>query len=110
MKQLLHLIMKTPIGLGAYFLPSWYFWASIIWCICRNHWVLLWSLCFFTVVFFSFYAFIAGGTNGLKVLNNNITPALTALGTCSSIATIPANLEATERCTYQHILETSLFR
>jgi Na+/H+-dicarboxylate symporter len=57
---------------------------------------------------FSFYAFIAGGTNGLKVFFN-ITPALTALGTCSSIATIPANLEA-ERCTYQHILETSLFR
>jgi hypothetical protein len=43
-------------------------------------------------------------------LNNNITPALTALGTCSSIATIPANLEARKRCTYQHILETSLFR
>jgi Na+/H+-dicarboxylate symporter len=34
-----------------------------------------------------------GGTNGLKVLEYNITPALTALGTCSSIATIPANLE-----------------
>jgi Na+/serine symporter len=48
--------------------------------------------------FFSFYAFIAGGTNGLKVFwSNNITPALTALGTCSSIATIPANLEATEK-------------
>jgi Na+/H+-dicarboxylate symporter len=43
---------------------------------------------------FSFYAFIAGGTNGLKVFwSNNITPALTALGTCSSIATIPANLK-----------------
>jgi Na+/H+-dicarboxylate symporter len=66
---------------------------------------------FYFVVFFSFYAFIGGGTNGLKVFwSNNITPALTALGTCSSIATIPANLEATERCTYQHILETSLFR
>jgi hypothetical protein len=58
--------------------------------------------------FFSFYAFIAGGTNGLKVFDNNITPALTALGTCS-IATIPANLEATERCIPAHI-KTSLFR
>jgi hypothetical protein len=38
------------------------------------------GLCFFTLYFFSFYAFIAGGTNGLKVLGNN-TPALTALGT-----------------------------
>ena len=28
---------------------------------------------------------------------NNITPSLTALGTCSSIATIPANLEGAEQ-------------
>jgi hypothetical protein len=27
--------------------------------------------------FFSLYAFIAGGTNGLKVFGNNITPSLT---------------------------------
>jgi hypothetical protein len=42
-------------------------------------------------------------TNGLKVLSN-ITPALTALGTC--IATIPANLEATKDAhtsTYRNI-------
>jgi Na+/H+-dicarboxylate symporter len=98
MKQLLHLIMKTaPIGLGAYFAYQvGIFWASIIWCICRSHWVFGFVL-FYFVVFFSFYAFIGGGTNGLKVFwSNNITPALTALGTCSSIATIPANLEATE--------------
>ena len=29
--------------------------------------------------------------------SNNITPALTAIGTCSSIATMPANLEAAEK-------------
>jgi hypothetical protein len=39
---------------------------------------LYYGVCaFYFVVFFSFYAFIAGGTNGLKVFGNNITPALT---------------------------------
>ena len=48
---------------------------------------------FYFVVFFSLYACIAGGKRGLKIFwENNITPSLTALGTCSSIATIPANL------------------
>jgi Na+/H+-dicarboxylate symporter len=94
MKQLLHLIMKTaPIGLG---LPSWYFGPQLFGAYAAIG--LYYGVCAFTLwYFFSFYAFIAGGTNGLKVLDNNITPALTALGTCSSIATIPANLEATEK-------------
>jgi Na+/H+-dicarboxylate symporter len=40
----------------------------------------------------------------------NITPALTALGTCSSIATIPANLRSNRKDANTSILETSLFR
>jgi Na+/H+-dicarboxylate symporter len=40
---------------------------------------------------------MAGGKKGLAIFwKNNITPSLTALGTCSSIATIPANLKAAE--------------
>ncbi|HEX9151001.1 MAG TPA: cation:dicarboxylase symporter family transporter, partial [Flavobacterium sp.] len=60
---------------------------------------LYYAVCaFYFVVFFSLYAFIAGGRRGLNVFwKNNITPSLTALGTCSSIATIPANLEGAER-------------
>jgi Na+/H+-dicarboxylate symporter len=39
-----------------------------------------------------------GGKLGFKgILENNITPFITALGTCSSIATIPANLEGAEK-------------
>jgi Na+/H+-dicarboxylate symporter len=60
------------------------------------------ELCFFTVVFFSFYAFCRRDKWVESFLSNNITPALTALGTCS-IATIPANLK--QQKTYQHILE-----
>jgi len=41
---------------------------------------------------------MAGGKKGINVFwKNNITPSLTALGTCSSIATIPANLEGAEQ-------------
>jgi Na+/H+-dicarboxylate symporter len=100
MKQLLHLIMKTaPIGLGAYFAYQVGIFGPQLFGAYAKPLGLYYGVCaFYFVVFFSLYAFIAGGTNGLKVFwSNNITPALTALGTCSSIATIPANLEATEK-------------
>jgi Na+/H+-dicarboxylate symporter len=42
-----------------------------------------------------------GGKLGFKVFWNNITPSLTALGTCSSIATIPANLKVLKN-QFQH--------
>ena len=44
------------------------------------------------------YAFIAGGKEGVKrYLNNIISPTLTALSTCSSAASIPANTEASKK-------------
>ena len=100
MKQLLHLIMKTaPIGLGAYFAYQVGIFGPQLFGAYAKPLGLYYAVCaFYFVVFFSFYAFIAGGKKGLKVFwGNNITPSLTALGTCSSIATIPANLEATEK-------------
>jgi Na+/H+-dicarboxylate symporter len=100
MKQLLHLIMKTaPIGLGAYFAYQVGIFGPQLFGAYAKPLGLYYGVCaFYFVVFFSLYAFIAGGRNGLKVFwSNNIAPALTALGTCSSIATIPANLEATEK-------------
>lgn len=100
MKDLLTLIMKAgPIGLGAYFAYqvgtvgtepfktykealSLYYGFGIVY--------------FF--VGFTFYAFVAGGINGVKIFwKNNIIPSFTAVGTGSSIATIPANLEAVKK-------------
>ena len=50
------------------------------------------------VVGFSFYTFIAAGRKGMKLFWTNIPPAaLTALGTGSSLAALPANLEAAKR-------------
>ncbi|EIA10200.1 dicarboxylate/amino acid:cation symporter [Flavobacterium frigoris] len=100
MKQLLHIIMKTaPVGLGAYFAYQVGIFGPQLFGAYAKPLGLYYAVCtFYFVVFFSLYAFMAGGKEGLKIFwGNNITPALTALGTCSSIATIPANLEATEK-------------
>jgi Na+/H+-dicarboxylate symporter len=100
MKQLLHLIMKTaPIGLGAYFAYQVGIFGPQLFGAYAKPLGLYYAVCaFYFVVFFSLYAFIAGGKLGFTTFwKNNITPSLTALGTCSSIATIPANLEAAEK-------------
>lgn len=50
------------------------------------------------VVAFSAYAWLAGGRTGVRRFwSRMLTPSLTALGTCSSMATMPANLEAAPR-------------
>ncbi|WP_426090284.1 dicarboxylate/amino acid:cation symporter [Flavobacterium sp. DSR3-2] len=100
MKQLLHMIMKTaPIGLGAYFAYQVGIFGPQLFGAYAKPLGLYYAVCaFYFIVFFSLYAFIAGGKLGFIVFwKNNITPSLTALGTCSSIATIPANLEGAEK-------------
>ncbi len=100
MKELLLTVMKAaPIGLGAYFAYQvatvgpqlfgfyakplgLYYAAGIV----------------YFLLFFSIYAFIAKGTDGIrKFWKNNIYPSLTAISTCSSFATMPANLIAANK-------------
>ncbi len=100
MKELLLLVMKAaPIGLGAYFAYQvatvgpqlfgfyakplgLYYAAGVV----------------YFLVFFSLYAFLAKGKDGIKIFwKNNIYPSLTAISTCSSFATMPANLQAAAR-------------
>ncbi|MEN2399670.1 dicarboxylate/amino acid:cation symporter [Flavobacterium sp. MC2016-06] len=100
MKQLLNIIMKmAPIGLGAYFAYQVGVFGPQLFGVYAKPLGIYYAACtFYFFVFFSIYAFIAGGKRAFKVFwSNNITPALTAVGTCSSIATIPANLEAAEK-------------
>ncbi len=97
MKELLLLIMKAaPIGLGAYFAyqvatlgPQLFgFYARPL-----GLYYIAGVVYFF--VFFSLYAFMANGRNGVKSFWTNAPfPTLTALSTCSSFATMPANLQA----------------
>ncbi len=50
------------------------------------------------IVFFTIYAYIAGGKDGIKTFWKNSTgPSVTALATCSSAACIPVNIEAAKK-------------
>ncbi|MBW1654388.1 dicarboxylate/amino acid:cation symporter [Flavobacterium quisquiliarum] len=100
MKQLLNIIMKSaPIGLGAYFAYQVGVFGPQLLGVYAKPMAVYYAACiFYFFVFFSLYAFVAGGKKAFKVFwSNNITPSLTAIGTCSSIATIPANLDAAEK-------------
>lgn len=49
-------------------------------------------------VFYSFYAFFGRGKKGIKDMWKNIlSPALTSLATCSSVATLPVNMETAKK-------------
>jgi Na+/H+-dicarboxylate symporter len=97
MKQLLILIMKlAPIGLGAYFAYQIGVFGPQLFGTYAHSMAIYYGLGLFYFIFlFSLYAIIAGGMPGLKIYwSNNIIPSFTALSTCSSVATIPANLAA----------------
>jgi Na+/H+-dicarboxylate symporter len=99
-KNVFILIMKLgPVGLGAYFAYQVaVFGPSLFGTYAHSMGIGYGVSIFYYAVFFSIYAFIAGGVKGVKKYwKNNIIPSATAVGTCSSIATIPANLEAAKR-------------
>jgi Na+/H+-dicarboxylate symporter len=100
MMKVIHLIMFcAPVGLGAYFaylvgtlgpelLGSYLRVVAVYYPLA--------ILYFF--IGFSIYVFLAGGGKGFRAFWGNIlTPALTAWGTGSSLATVPANLEAADK-------------
>jgi Na+/H+-dicarboxylate symporter len=100
MMKVIHLIMfYAPVGLGAYFAYlTGVFGPRLLGSYARV--VMLYypfSILYFFLGF-SFYALLAGGVNGVRTFWANIIPAsLTALGTGSSLATIPSNIEAADR-------------
>lgn len=99
-KNVFILIMKlAPIGLGAYFAYQvGVFGPQLFGTYARSLGLYYGTGAFYFVVLFTVYAFIAGGVAGIKrYWKNNIIPSATAIGTCSSIANIPANLAAAEK-------------
>lgn len=100
MENLLILIMKAgPIGLGAYFAyqvktlgPELFgFYAKPL------AFYYVFGIVFF-FIFSSLYAFVARGPLGIRSYwKHNISPSLTALSTCSSLATLPVNLLAANK-------------
>ena len=96
MKKLIILIMKLgPVGLGAYFAYQVGVFGPQLFGTYAKALGLYYGVgAFYFVVFFTLYAFISGGFKAIKIFwKNNIVPSLTSVGTCSSIATIPANLD-----------------
>ena len=95
--SLLKIIMYyAPIGLGCYFAALvGTFGASIAVGYAKTFIIYTVVAVLFYFVIYSLYAFIAAGKKGFKSFWTNIIPAtITALATCSSAASIPANLQA----------------
>lgn len=93
------IMLYAPIGLGCYFAALvGSFGTSIAVGYLKTFLIYLFvSLAFFGIMY-SIYALIAGGKKGLKAFWKNVLPStLTALGTCSSAASIPVNIKCTEK-------------
>lgn len=85
----------APIGLFAYFAS--YFGSSakdLIGSFARSVVIYHVACVVYIVVFYSLFAYFSGGKSAVKSLKHLLTPAVTALATQSSIATLPSNLEA----------------
>ena len=100
MENIVKIIMYyAPIGLGCYmaaFIGS--FGTSIAVGYLKTFLVYLVVAVLYYFVMYSLYAFIAGGKNGVKAFWKNVIPAtITAMGTCSSAACIPINIESTKK-------------
>lgn len=99
-KNIFIIIMKlAPIGLGAYFAYQvGVFGPQLFGTYAHSLGIYYGTGAFYFIFLFSFYAFVAAGIKGIKIYwTNNIIPSATAIGTCSSIANIPANLDAAEK-------------
>ncbi len=99
MKVIDFIMLYAPIGLGAYFAYlTGVFGPQLLGAYGRAMLIYYPTALFYFFVFFSIYTWMAGGAHGMKLFWTNITPAaLTAFATGSSVATIPANLEAARR-------------
>ena len=89
----------APIGLACYFAALiGTFGASIAVGYLKTFVVYTIVAIAFYFVFYTIYAFIAGGRNGIKLFWKNVIPStLTSLATCSSAACIPVNVESAKK-------------
>lgn len=100
MENIVKIIMYyAPIGLGCYmasFIGT--FGTSIAVGYLKTFLVYLVIAILYYFIMYSVYAFIAGGKKGFKAFWKHVIPAtVTAMGTCSSAACIPINIESTKK-------------
>ena len=99
LKSILNIIMYyAPIGLGCYFANFvGTFGSSIAVGYLKTFIIYLIVSLFIYFIIYSIYVYVAGGKKCLKLYWKNIIPVtLTALGTCSSAASIPTNIKTSE--------------
>ena len=89
----------APIGLACYFAALiGTFGASIAVGYLKTFVIYTIVALAFYFIFYTIYAFIAGGKKGIKLFWKNAVPStLTALATCSSAACIPINVECAKK-------------
>ena len=100
MENIVKIIMYyAPIGLGCYmasFIGT--FGTSIAVGYLKTFLVYLAIAILYYFIMYSIYAVIAGGKKGFKAFWKHVIPAtVTAMGTCSSAACIPINIESTKK-------------
>ena len=110
--NLLKIVMYyAPIGLGCYFAAIvGSFGANVALGYAKTFVIYLIVSVVYYFAMYTIYAFIAGKKKGVKAFwKNVIPPTVTALATCSSGASIPVNIEATEKMgVSKDIAETSI--
>lgn len=89
----------APIGIGCYFASLvGTFGAEIAKGYLRTFVIYSLSAIVFYFVFYTLYAFVAGGKNAVKAFWGNIlAPTFTSLATCSSAASLPVNIESAKK-------------
>lgn len=100
MAYLLTFVMKlAPLGLGAYFAFQVGVIGSDLFAIYAKPLGLYYIVgLFYFILFFTLYAFVAFGSKGVKTYwRYNILPSATAISTCSSLATMPVNIQAAKK-------------
>lgn len=98
--KIIQLVMYyAPIGLGAYFAALIGAFGGELIGDYAQAFILYYPVAFlYFAIGFTLYAFIAGGKKGIvRFWSNILAPAATALGTGSSFATMPLNLQAAKK-------------
>ena len=90
------IFLYAPIGLGCYFAALiGTFGGEIALGYLKTFLIYTIAAVLFYFIFYTLYAFIAAGKDGVKAFWRNILPATaTSISTCSSAASIPANLKS----------------
>lgn len=89
----------APIGLGCYFAALVGSFGEMIVVGYLKTFVIytIVSILYYLIIY-SIYALVAGGKKGIRLYWKNVLPATaTALGTCSSAASIPVNIECSKK-------------